>query len=260
MNNPNYNYDRVCYNKNFLKKVIARVDFLSPISKIEKNIPKTISEDIKSIFPIAEPRKVVAQELQISKNGTKEKRSELTEWRFHSKKRDKTLMIHPQFLWISYSKYSSFEQFKKEFFGILSNFFKFFDEAQGQRVGLRYINEINLDEKEPLSWEKYINNDLLCLNNFSSNQENISRIFSNIEYTFDDYFVKFQFGIHNPDYPAPILQKQFILDYDAYYQGVLNLEDITSSFDQFHKKIQELFELSIYDELRDILNGKKISL
>lgn len=257
MNSPNSNYDSICYKKNYLRKVIARVDLLSPIVRIEKSIPKKISEKVKINFPIAEPRKVVAQELQISKDGTKEtKISELTEWHFHSKKKDKSIMIHPQFLWIAYEKYESFEKLKEEFLEIISSFFGAFDEAQGQRAGLRYINEINLDEKEPLSWEKYINTDLLCLTKFTSFQKKMSRIFNTIEYAFDDFSVKFKFGIHNPDYPSPIRQKQFILDFDAYYIGVQSVEDIKLNFDQFHDKIQDLFETSINDNLRKILNGQ----
>lgn len=257
MNSQNSNYNSICYKNNFLKKVIARVDLLSPIVRIEKSIPKKISEKVKINFPIAEPRKVVAQELQISKDGTKkEKVSELMEWLFHSKKKDKSIMIHPQFLWVNYDKYKSYEQLKEEFLEIISTFFGVFDEAQGKRVGLRYINEINLDEKKLLSWEKYINTNLLCLTKFSPFQDKMSRIFSNIEYAFDDFSVKFKFGIYNPDYPSPIRQKQFILDFDAYYQGVQSVEDITSNFDQFHDKIQDLFESSINNELRKILDGK----
>ena len=68
-------------------------------------------------------------------------------------------------------------------------------------------------------------------------------------------FKKFQFGIHNPDYPAQIKRKAFILDYDAYHQGILNIQDLSTSVDEYHNVIQHVFEDNITENLRALLNG-----
>jgi uncharacterized protein (TIGR04255 family) len=47
----------------------------------------------------------------------------------------------------------------------------------------------------------------------------------------------------------------FVLDLDAYHQGLLTAEDIRNDLDAFHLRIQELFESSITDQLRGIMNG-----
>jgi uncharacterized protein (TIGR04255 family) len=57
----------------------------------------------------------------------------------------------------------------------------------------------------------------------------------------------------NADYPAAIRKKSFILDYDAYYQGPQNLEDVKHNIDIFHEAVQTLFEYSISDELRSLM-------
>ena len=64
------------------------------------------------------------------------------------------------------------------------------------------------------------------------------------------YNLRFNFGIHNPDYPAIIKQKVFILDIDVYHNGIQNKEDIISNSKVFHDKIQEFFEFSITEEFR----------
>ena len=46
--------NKICYTKNFLTKVIVRVNFQSPIADIETKISKELKEQIKSNFPILE--------------------------------------------------------------------------------------------------------------------------------------------------------------------------------------------------------------
>ncbi len=62
--------------------------------------------------------------------------------------------------------------------------------------------------------------------------------------------------MHNPDYPANIVKKIFILDYDAYCEGAQEKNEILKNLDKFHLKIQQLFEYCIQDELRKVMYGK----
>ncbi len=63
--------------------------------------------------------------------------------------------------------------------------------------------------------------------------------------------------MYNPDYPAPIKKKRFTLDLDAYYQGFHDKDEIQKNLDKYHDKIQELFELSITEKFRNILNEEQ---
>jgi len=60
--------------------------------------------------------------------------------------------------------------------------------------------------------------------------------------------------MHNPDYPARIRKKIFILDYDAYTTSLLTREEIRQSLPIFHDQIEQLFEKSITGRLREIMN------
>jgi len=61
--------------------------------------------------------------------------------------------------------------------------------------------------------------------------------------------------MHNPDFPAPIKKKIFILDYDAYYDGFVERTEVETRLTLFHDKIQDLFEWSIQPKLREIMKN-----
>lgn len=65
--------------------------------------------------------------------------------------------------------------------------------------------------------------------------------------------MQFQYGMYNTDFPAPIKNKLYILDIDAYTQGLLTFDDIQSRLDKFHDAIEDLFEKVITNELRKVM-------
>jgi len=77
----------ICYKRNPIKEAIIRVDFLGNISQFQEEIPADISSIIKEYFPIAEPRDVIARELQISNEGLKHIENKTKEWLFFNKER-----------------------------------------------------------------------------------------------------------------------------------------------------------------------------
>jgi uncharacterized protein (TIGR04255 family) len=124
-------------------------------------------------------------------------------------------------------------------------------------LGLRYINQIDFDKeiRDQFRWEEYINQDLLGLLNYSIEDAKPSRIFHNLEFVINGlYNLRFNFGLNNPDYPSQIKKKIFTLDYDAYFNGLLDKDSIPDLLDKFHDSIQSLFEKNITDLMRDRLN------
>jgi len=246
--------ETICYKRNYLIKVIAKIDFLFPNEILLKSLKKSVTKVISKHFPIPEPRKSIAHELKITKEDVEQKRKEGMEWHFFGKDREKEIVITPTSLLVVYLKYSKFEDLFDEFLEISEVFLNEYEEIQANRLGLRYINDIRFSEQSIIDWSQYINNSLLCLLNFEIDKERLIRIFHNIEFNYDDYLLRFQFGIHNSDYPALIKQNSFILDYDAYYNGLIESADIKGQLKKFHDKIQELFEFSITEGLRKKLN------
>jgi uncharacterized protein (TIGR04255 family) len=96
---------------------------------------------------------------------------------------------------------------------------------------------------------------MLGLLNFFRDREHLSRIFHIVEFRFEDLNVKFQFGLPNPDFPSAIKNPRFVLDLDGYVQGPQDYSEIIANIDLEHAQIQRLFEESITDELRRIMDA-----
>ncbi|MBN2180659.1 MAG: TIGR04255 family protein [Sedimentisphaerales bacterium] len=168
------------YKKTFLKNVIIRVDFAFPVEKLQKTLPTSVSTLLLKSFPISEPKKTIAGELKITPEETKEKHSLETHWFYYGKDRQKKACLAPEFFWITYESYSSFEDLKKEFVPILEQLCKNFKDLQVNRFGLRYINHIVFNENNIFEWSKYLKEDLLLLPiNLATDKKQIIRLFNN---------------------------------------------------------------------------------
>jgi len=236
------------YRTTFLAKVIVRMDYSYPITQLTKTLPnqlKTIPQ-----FPLSEPKDFIGTEFLISKGVIKEKATEGTTWFFHSIDRQNTVAIERDNFNISYKAFDSFDVLKQDSLHIAKVLFEVHKDFQGKRLGLRYINEIKLDENTVLDWSEYIDGKLLTQLEFPENPSLICRAFNDLELNCGDFILKFQYGIRNPDFPARIQRKNFILDYDAYSLGLQNLEDIAQNLDKLNEAIHQVFEQSICDGLR----------
>lgn len=246
--------DSICYKRNFLTEVVARVDLVSPLPSLANELPREISRTALANFPIDEPKPAFTQELLVSGKELATRKQEFTEWNFYGRNREKRLTIVPQAFFVVYKDYKNYENLRSEFLTIVESFFSHFEQAQLSRLGLRYINQLDVPGLSPLDWQDYVSKDLLSLFSYTIEEATPSRIFHSFEVVFDDFNLRFQFGVHNPDYPAPVRRRAFILDYDAYFKGLLEPKDIPECLNKYHDAIQKLFERNITDKLREVMN------
>lgn len=251
------NYSKVCYSSNFLKEVILRIDFPAPVLSLEKTLPNKLSKAALTRFPIRESQKVQAQELQFSATGISANSREETQWAFFGKEREKNVVIAPQHLVLSVRSYNTFEELTGDFFAIVDVLKMIEPELVISRMGLRYINIIDLPNGNPLDWDEHIDGSLLGMINFNGKQDNLSRAFHVLEYKFDDTNLKCQFGIANPDYPAVIKRRQFVLDIDAYSTAAYEVNDLRKTIGDAHELIQNFFESSISEQTRKLMKSLK---
>jgi uncharacterized protein (TIGR04255 family) len=249
------------YNNNYLTHVIAKTNF-NEIPSIDKELPKEITKMVSSNFPLFEPKPHSFQEIVFSESGAKVVKSlASTDWFFHGLNREKVLKISRDVgqrgqmaLIVDYSKYESFDKLKGEFIPLFNVMAEFFPISKIELLGLRYVNKIGLSERNPLNWSRYINSNLTGSLKFIKGGNFISRAFNNLELKYDDMNIRFQYGMHNPDYPSIIKKKEFILDYDAYLSREQDISEIPRSLERYHDAIELLFENSIKDDLRDKMN------
>lgn len=245
----------ICYAKTFLTEVIVKVSFVSPVPELYSTLPTDVARAALRSFPIDEPKPAVTQAITISKDDISSIKKEFIEWNFYGPNREKRLAISPEVILMVHNKYERFELFRDEFCQVTEPLFEALPQAQASRIGLRFINQVVTPGVDPLSWEEHIAPELLGILKYRIENAKPSRLFHTIENSFDGFNLRFQFGIFNPDYPAPICQRQFILDFDAYYRGLVDSRDIQKNMELFHTQIQVLYERSITQQLRDLMNA-----
>lgn len=244
-------YENICYKKPFLVEAVVRFDFASQIPEFEKGLPARVSTAALKKFPIFEPQKTQLHELQFG--DAVEAKSSVTEiinLIYHGLEKEKTLNITPNSLDVTIKNYHTFELFMEDVLAPLSALCEAFPELRASRVGIRYVNVINLTGGNPLDWNDYVNPKLIGVIDFHE-KENLSRAFQMLEYNFEEDATKFQFGLVNPDYPAKIKRREFVLDIDAFSVGAFDYQGILGKINKGHERIQELFESSITQTTRE---------
>lgn len=236
------------YTRNFLDTVLVRLDFATPFPE---SVQKEFAKRMKPLFPIPEERKET-KGFSISADGLKAQ--EQTSWFYNDRSSTKSLHLGPDALFIEYKKYESYQILKTDFLAAANAAFGLVPAIQAKRLGLRYVDKIEVKDGQPTQWETYLSPKLLKAFSLADDQDTISRILTVLEFQYDDGMrMKFQFGMPNPDFPAQIRQKQFVLDYDAFCSQLLELDDLEAMLDKFHGKISRSFEEVITDGLRKLM-------
>ena len=227
---------------NYLKEVIIKIDLPETFEFSETRIPKKIEKEILKRFPIPEPKTIQGKELQFSDKEFIQTDLEKKEWHFFDSNRDKELIFLENAFMITYKKYDDFNKLREDWSSVINLIFDEYPEIQVNRIGLRYINHIQLDEDQN-KWKDVINEKLL--HNFQLGLENISRGFSIINLNEKGIKTNFQYGLYNPDFPSPIKNNLFILDFDVFYEGILTKIDILENTSTFHDMIRSLWLIAV---------------
>ena len=244
---------QMCYKTNFLSKIILRADFSNnPLGQLSEK--STFSNAIASIFPHTEAKPLVETFVSISPDGIGgEQKRTGTQWD-HRKEVDGTASVSlaPTFLALEYGPgdYFSFEGFQAEFTTLFNALTDNFGIAQIDRIGLRYINEIRLPGRA-MDWAGIIAANLITSVKTSMLAEaRLLRSMHQVVQKSGHDQVVLNYGIVNPDYPAPVVQRHFILDIDCSREGVIESGDALACVKDLNTLATEIFEESIDNDLR----------
>lgn len=251
----------ICYEKSPLKKVAVQLNFESRIDELIKDINENLITELKNKFPILEPQKFITKAFQILGNVDGNNTlmpEESVEWLFNNPNTGYALRISSNAIIMDTDDYQSYEEFKDTFKYVVDAFNKYYPKVLYSRFGLRYINEITIgSNRNPLEWTDYLTPSLTGVLNIANNEDkSLLRAICSAEIRSEGMNLKFQWGMHNPDYPSIIKKKIFVLDYDASITLIFNYTDIFTFIDTAHRIIQEQFESSITDRLRDVFIRK----
>jgi uncharacterized protein (TIGR04255 family) len=254
----------ICYNKNYLNEVVAKVDFTKPLSLLtEHSLNSELVDVIRKRYSIFEPQKEIRKSLLFKVNGdvggevggVSENSTEINKFVFHGENREKTITITPESIFVTLKKYESYSDFKLDIIDPIEKVLTTERNVQINRTGLRFVNIFGDLIEKYQDLDKYFSP--MISSPFSSlvDGSNCTRNILITEYLLDEIKIRVQSGIFNRDYPTKIKNKEFVIDIDAYIDIPHVVSDTKDFFDKLHKTIQEKFEAYITKDLREVLNG-----
>ena len=245
--------ERVKYSKNFLSNVIFRLDY-HPILVLREKISPQFQESVRVHMPLLQEQKGFEYRAEIKDGAPEGNAVPLSSWILLDKEERFKLTLNYSFLAIEDARYSSLEDYLKTIQLVTQAFLASYEKPEFTRIGLRYVNTINLENGNPLDWSEYIADYLTCsLDGLVHNKQYLSRTMGQYVLNPGDHQIVWNYGIFNPEYPAKISRRQYILDYDCYSQDVSS--DITQQVRDFNVAILALFESSIREPLRALMGG-----
>ena len=131
----------ICYNKNYLVEVVARLDFAKPIEALaDPVLPSDIHNEVKKHYSIYEPSKITRHGVQITGDAVTSEKEEMHQWVYHGEEREKSITISSHSIIVSFKVYKDFEDFKENIIGPIKKIIELERNIQIQRTGLRFVN------------------------------------------------------------------------------------------------------------------------
>ncbi|MCK4743625.1 MAG: TIGR04255 family protein [Sulfuriflexus sp.] len=247
------------YNNNFLTRVIFRLDFSTDQPIVSDSRPR-FSDDISALYPNISSREVAGVTVTLSgETQGYEKKNVGWIWEHKSADGKKTISVGHDHLSLIYEGdiYSDGNEFIAEFTMLYERFSSDFGVTMFTRAGLRYINEINIEEGSPLDWDTIISEDLIVSvkAGIDFDDDEVLRSMHQLVTKNDGVKVLFNYGMHNPDYPNPVARKNFVLDIDCSLDEDIQSGDIVNSIKKLNIHAENTFESAIGDGLRDLMGS-----
>ena len=247
------------YNKNFLSQVIYKVNFVAVDSinaESAKELKKKLGENYTTVSDIKQ------RGLIIEGSGIEftTRHDSNTIWRIDSEANDYAIELEKSSFAVTCSKYTDFDAFKVVIESANKAFFEMFPVIDKvERLGLRYINNINLGNGSPeesLNWDELISEKLVSELSFIDDKKTIRRSMHSLAIAFDgETQINFNFGVFNNLFPSEVINKEFILDFDAFNTFTMQRDSVIALLVKYNEVITELFERSIKDGLREAMDG-----
>jgi uncharacterized protein (TIGR04255 family) len=193
---------------------------------------------------LAESYPAVSQEVQVQPDGRP-----LQAYVFANPERHRSVKVSQENFVVIFNEYTSFEDFKQEALERVTAFTREFTIQNFQRVGLRYVNHIELRPGQGIQdLRRYVNLPI-DMDRFDP---------ASIEQLLTEF--RLHSGQHKITVRGALIQVPgrdgglFILDFDCYaFTG--DLRSLPAMMDEFHNKIQLQFLEHIREEYKQVMRG-----
>jgi len=148
-------------------------------------------------------------------------------------------------------KYPGYDNFKKEFFQLLSEFNKLCNLNKLNRVGWRYVNIIPFTrENGNIPFKRFLNSDLRLTKDIQDGYENLSLML--VSKTGDCSITTILESTKSSD----ATREALLLDFDCSREKDLCFPKIETYIDESHGTARTMFEQMITDDYRKYLRGE----
>lgn len=246
--------EEVKYRNTFLKEVIFRVDYASPIDLFNENLHQSVIDCLSPFTNRRDVKDIKVEEMYFNADNVSllKKVDQFKEWHFGTG--DFDFSISKNYLILSVTKFIDFNTHYSHFSSLWQKIIELAGQIILRRVGVRYINHIPIQDPSK-EWDFYLNP--LIVPKYVPSTEGLEPIrqFNSTEYRTDDSILRFQHGLPNKDYPSKNNNDLFILDYDEYCDIPYDSNQLGNLINSFHNHILDLFQQSILQPLKDIMNA-----
>jgi len=259
-------FSKIEYKTNYLNQVIIRIDFLEFL-----NTTDIFCSDIEKTILRYFPRRGMSQAVYhnslnfvINEEGLRNQignRIEGIQKEYYTNDGANKIILSNNFFIAEINRYQSFSAHIGEIKYIIESIFNN-NHVTAQRVGTRFINIF--DTRRIKIQKNYFAPEVSSILSFGEYKEknnyyglDITRAMNLVEYRALSMRLNFRYGVYNPSYPNKLIRNDFVLDYDCINEEPIDrYENIIQALNLEHEHIQQLFEKSITDNLRKVLNNE----
>lgn len=253
------NYADTQYENTALSQVIMRIDLKEPFD--DSSLFSSKQEiAIKKYFPnsgMVQKENELLVSLALDEMKWQPMPTKETLRKEYNNSKNNKFVLANQYILFDIQEYHSFEECMTWFRNILPIFYG--QQFKTSRIGLRYINLFCDKTIKPKKnyFSPSVGSNFLGKSILNNQEIELFRSMQMAEYKCGDYILNFRFGLYNPRFPSKLITKDFSLDYDCYISGEAeSFDELLSHIDKEHQIIQEMFEKSITNKLREAMNAR----
>ncbi len=247
------------YKRNFLDKVIWRLDF----EKIDLKLLEEFKKQIVQEFP--NEKKIVNKQVSVTidavARNSKQTEEDVTSFQYSHKNEHKRLVIGSNYCFIEFDRYKNSQELFKDVEMVSEGLETTFNLKTVSRCGLRFVNNIKLSEiTKGFKYDDYFSPNLLgsikLQKKLIPKKQVLARTMSELALNLGNHILQYRFGIFNTDFPAVNVKREFIIDLDCYSTLAFDIKEssLVELIRNYNNLIEKAFEVSITDKLRLLLN------
>jgi uncharacterized protein (TIGR04255 family) len=180
---------------------------------------------------------------------TEAKTTAVHQWILLPKDKKFKAMIDADSLEIKSNELISLTSFLTSVSPLITNFRQVYKDIQFTSIALRHIHIITINSGDPRMWNGYINDSILTpIPTDFPEYANLAKIITQHVYNKEDFLVVFNYGMPNPEFPAKIARRQFVLDIECRAKDVS--PDMNEQITTFNNYILALFRQCTVGELK----------